>query len=128
MIEDHRNFHSSARTVWRNQNLAPNQRICKIVYLEGYMRNGLDRLGIRCIGIKPHPLNTEWAGLKSRHVNVEARHVKLVRTRHLSWNSNVVIAPAMPGNCSWGFVVVSQILMQIRISLWFRSGTIVRRG
>ena len=102
MIEDHGNFDSRTRTVRWNQNLLPNHRICKIVYLEGYMRNGLDRLGIRCIGIKPHPLNTEWTGLKSRHVNVEVRHVNLVRTRDLSRNSNVVIAPAMPSNCSWG--------------------------
>ncbi len=107
MIEDHRHFDSRARTVQWNQNLLPDQRIFKIVYLEGYMRNGLDRLGIRCISIKPHPLHTAWTRSKSCHVNVQMRHVNLVRTRDLRGNSNVVIAPAMPGNGRWRFVALS---------------------
>ena len=118
MIEDHGNFESRARTVRWNQNLLPNQSIGKIVHLEGYMRNGLDRLGIWRAGIKAHPFDAEWAGSKSRDVNVEARHVNLVRARDLSGNSNVVKAPAMLGNYSRGFVVFSQMVTQSGISGW----------
>jgi len=107
MIEDHGDSESRTRTVRWNQNLLPNQCSCKIVHLESYMRNGLDRLGIRRIGIKPHPLNAEWTGSKSRYVNMEVRHVNLVRARDFSGNSNVVISPAILRNCSWGFVVPS---------------------
>ena len=116
MIEDHGHFDSRARTVRRNQNLLPNQCSCKIVYLESYMRNGLDRLGIGCIWIKSHPLNAKWTGLKSRHVNMQVGHVNLIGTRGLSGNTNVVITPAIPRNCSWGFVVLSQIFMHTGIS------------
>jgi hypothetical protein len=34
------------------------------------MRNGLDRLGIRRIWVKSHPLNAKWTGLKTRNVTV----------------------------------------------------------
>src|SRR5271169_2534887 len=116
MIEDHGHFDSRARTVRRNQNLLPNQCGCKIVYLESYMRNGLDRLGIGCIWIKSHPLYSTWTGLKSRHVDMQSGHVSLIGTRGLSGNTNVVITPAIPRNCRWGFVVLSQIFMQTGIS------------
>jgi len=70
MIEDHGHLHTRARTVRWNQNLLPNQCMCKIVYLESYMRNGLDRLGIGRIGIESHPLYAKWTGLKSRDMNM----------------------------------------------------------
>jgi len=82
------------------------------------MRNGLDRLGVRRIWIKSHPLNATGTGSKSRHVNMQMGHVNLIRSRGLSGNSNVVITPAIPRNCSWGFVVLSQILIQTEISFW----------
>src|SRR5215469_7025581 len=114
MIEDHGYSDSCARTVRWNQNLLPSQCNCKIVYLESYMGNSLDCLGIRRIWVKSHPFNAKWTGLKTRNVNVEAGHVNLIRVRNLSGNSNVVITPAIPRNCSWGFVVLSQMLMQNR--------------
>ena len=40
--------------------------------------------------------------------------MNLIGARSLSRNSNVVITPAIPRNCSWGFVSLSQILMQNR--------------
>ena len=83
------------------------------------MRDGLDRLRVRGIGVKPNPLNTERAGSKSGHVNVEVWHVNLVRTRDLSGNSDVMIAPAMPGDRRWRLVVLSQMLIQNGTSLWF---------
>ena len=48
----------------------PNQCVYKIVYLESYMRNGLDRLGIGRIWIESHPLYAKWTGLKSRDMNM----------------------------------------------------------
>ena len=116
MIEDHGHDDPRARTIRWNQNLPPNQCGSEVVNFESHMRNSLDRLGIRRTGIKSHPLNAERTGLKSRYVNVEAGHVNLVGTRDLSGNSNVVIVPAMPSNCGWRFVVLSQILMQTGIS------------
>jgi len=118
MIEDHGHLNSCARTVWWNQNLLPNQRSRKIVYFESYMRNGLDRLAIRRIGVKSHPLNAARTGFKSRNVNVQARHVNLIRARRLRGNSNVVITPAIPRDCSRGFVALSQMLMQTGTSRW----------
>ena len=112
MIEDHGHCETFARRVRWNQNLLPNQCSCKIVYLESYMRNGLDRLGIRRVRVKSHPLNATWTGSKTRNVNVQVGHVNLIRARSLRGNSDVVITPAMPRNGSWGFVVLSQILRQ----------------
>jgi len=112
MIEDHGHADSCARTVRWNQNLLPNQSSCEIIYLEGYMRNGLDRLGVRRIRIKSHPLNAAWTGSKSRHVNTKMGHVNLIGMRDLSGNSNVVITPAIPRNYNWGLVVLSQIFIQ----------------
>ena len=117
MIEDHGHFESRARTVRWNQNLLPDQRSFQVVYLESYMRDGLDRLGIGCVRIKPHPLNATWTGSKTRNVNVEVGHMNLIRARSLRRNSDVVIAPALLRNGSWGFVVLSQILRQTAISL-----------
>jgi len=70
MIEDHGHLYTRARTVRWNQNLLPNQCMGKIVYLESYMRNGLDRLGIGRIWIESHPLYAKWTGLKSRDMNI----------------------------------------------------------
>jgi len=116
MIEDHGYLEPRARTIRWNQNLPPNECGCKVIHFESDMRNGLDRLGIRRIGIKPHPLHAEGTGFKSRYVNVEAGHVNLVRTRDLRGDSHVVIAPALPGDGGWRFVRLSQILMQSGIS------------
>jgi len=116
MIEDHGDLEPRARTIRRNQNLPPNECGCKVVHFESDMRNGLDRLGIRRIGIESHPLDAEWTGSKSRYVNVEAGNVNLVRTRDLSGNSDVVIAPAVPRNRGWRFVVLPQMLMHTGIS------------
>ncbi len=38
--------------------------------------------------------------------------MNLIGTRGLSGNTDVVVAPAIPRNYSWGFVVLSQIFMQ----------------
>jgi hypothetical protein len=71
------------------------------------MWDGLDRLGIGRIWIESHPLNPEGAGLKSRHVYMKVGHVNLIRTRGLRRNSNVMIAPAIPRDRVWRFVVLS---------------------
>jgi hypothetical protein len=80
------------------------------------MRKGLDRFGIRRIRVKSHPLNATWTSPKTRNVNVQVRHVNLIRAHSLRGNSNVVITPAMPRNCRWRFVVLSQILRRHRLS------------
>jgi hypothetical protein len=126
MIEDHGHFDSCARTVRRNQNLLPNQCSCEIVYLESYMWNGLDRLGIGCVWIESHPFNATWTASKSRHVNMQAGHVNLIGARGLSGDPNVVVTPAIPRNCGWRFVVLSQIFMHTGTSFLTQNGTIVR--
>ena len=107
MIEDHSHVDTGAWAVRWNQNLLPNQCTCKIINFERYMWDGLDRLGIGRIWIESHPLNPEGAGLKSRHVYMKVGHVNLIRTRGLRRNSNVMIAPAIPRDRVWRFVVLS---------------------
>jgi hypothetical protein len=47
-------------------------------------------------------------------VYMKVGHVNLIGTRGLRRNSNVMIAPAMPRDRVWRFVVLSQIFMQSR--------------
>ena len=115
VIEDHGHLDSSARTVRRNQDLLPSQCSRKIIYLESYMRNGLDHLWVRCAWIKSHPLHTIWTGSKTRNVNMQVGYVNLIGARSLSGNSNVVIAPAISADRRGGFVVLPQIFIQTGI-------------
>ena len=112
MIEDHGYPDPRAGAVRWNQNLLSNQCGGKIVDLESYMRNGLDRLGIGRIPVKSHPLNATWTGSKTSDVNVQVGYVNFIRTRSLSGNSKVVIAPAILRGCCRRFVVLSHILTQ----------------
>ena len=112
MIKDHGYHYSCARTVRRDQNLLPDQRSLKIVHLEGYVRNCLDHLGVQRIRIEPHPLNAARASFKSRDVNAKVGHVNLILTRGLRRDANVVIPPAILGNCGWRLVVLSQVVVQ----------------
>ena len=116
MVEDHGHSETGARAVGWNQNLLPKQCVRKIVNLEGYVRNGLDRLGVGGIGVESHPLNAKGTGSESRHVNMKVGYVNLIRTRSLGGDSNVVITPAILGDRGWRFVVLPQMFLHSGIS------------
>jgi hypothetical protein len=82
---------------WRvgfNQEFPAPERLVKIVHDEGNVWNGPDDLGHRTVGLEAHPLNPEWAGLKTADMHAEMIEVFLFGMWGRARYPNVVVPPA----------------------------------